>query len=174
MYFRYKQTVKEENISGSFTPLDRLRSRTQNNYRFNAAYKVSNSFSLQSRVEFNVVQNENSSNDNGYVLFQDLSYQPLSKPYSFSLRYGLFDTDSYDSRIYAFERDIPGVYAIPSYYYRGSRFYALARYNFVRGVSFWIRYGRTYYSNQKDVGSGLDIIDANHKSDLKVQLKLNF
>lgn len=174
MYFRYKQTVKEENVPGSVTPLDRLRNRTQNNYRFNAAYKVTQAFSLQSRVEFNVVQTEGIANDNGYVLFQDVTYHPMSKPYSFSLRYGLFDTDSYDSRIYAFERDIPGVYAIPSYYYRGSRFYIMTRYNIMRGISFWIRYGRTLYSNQKTVGSGLDEIDDNHKSDLKVQLKFSF
>lgn len=174
MYFRYKQTVKEENIPGGVTALDQLRHRTQNNYRFNATYKISEAFRLQSRVEFNLVQTEGIANDNGYVLFQDVNYHPMSKPYSFSLRYGLFDTDSYESRIYAFENDIPGVYAIPSYYYRGSRFYLMMRYNIMRGISFWLRYGKTLYSNQKTVGSGLDEINENHKSDLKVQLKFSF
>ena len=174
LYFRYKQTVKQENIPGGITQIDRLRERAQNNYRFNANYKVSASVTLQSRVEFNVVQLEGSANDNGYVLLQDVSYHPLSKPYSFSLRYGLFDTDTYDSRIYTFEAEMPGVSLIPAYYYRGSRFYILARYNIMHGVSFWVRYGRYYYSNQKTVGSSLDEINSNHKSELQMQLKFSF
>ena len=174
LYFRYKQTVKEENVSGSTTALDQLRSHKQNNYRFNASYKVSQTVQLQSRVEFNVVQTENLPNDDGYILFQDVVYKPLGFPCTFTVRYGLFDTDSYESRIYTYENELPGVFAIPAYYYRGSRYYLMMRYNIMRGVSFWIRYGRTAYSNQKTVGSGLDEINDNHKSDLKVQVKVSF
>lgn len=173
-YFRYRKTVKQENISGDIAPIDQLRERKQNNYRFNIVYKFSNTIRMQSRVEFDIVKMKNIANSDGYVLFQDINYSPLTFPFSFSLRYGLFDTDNYDSRIYAFENDIPGVYAIPSYYYRGSRFYIMARYDITKGISFWIRYGRSLYANQKTVGSGLDEIDANHKSDLKMQLRFTF
>ena len=44
--------------------------------------------------------------ETGYLIYQDVVYKPKSSPFSFSFRYGLFDTDSYNSRIYAYENDI--------------------------------------------------------------------
>jgi hypothetical protein len=172
IYIRFKQQDKQENLNGN--PIDALSTSRQRNLRLNASYKISPSFSMQSRVEFNYIKKETLPLDNGTVFFQDIKYNRLGSPVSIALRYATFDTDDYDTRIYAFENDIPGVFSIPSYYYKGKRAYIMFRYKLMRGIDVWARYGVTVYDNIDVIGSGLDEINGNHKSDLKLQLRLEF
>ena len=172
-YIRFKEQQKQENQASPIN-IDELVLAKQRNIRFNAAFKISPSISIQSRVEFNDRKTDNNPSVNGVVFFQDIQYNKLGSPVSLSLRYVNFDTDNYDTRIYAYENDIPGVFSIPSYYYKGRRFYFLLKYHFTKGIDFWVRYGTTYYDNRDEVGSGYDVISKNHKSDLKIQLKLGF
>jgi hypothetical protein len=173
LYIRFKQTDKEENFKG-LSAIDELASTRQRNIRFNASYKISPSFTLQSRVELNLYKVTGSPVSNGTVLFQDVQYNRLGSPVTAALRYAAFDTDNYDTRIYAFENDIPGVFSIPSYYDKGRRMYLMLRYKVTRDIDFWVRYGTTIYDNVETVGSGLDEISSNHKSDIKVQLRVDF
>ncbi len=172
-YVRFRQQDKEQNFKGEST-IDELVNARQRNIRFNGAYKISPSFTLQSRAELNLRKEGNASTTNGTVFFQDIQYNKLGSPFALSLRYAVFDTDNYDNRIYAFENDIPGVFSIPSYYYKGRRAYLMLRYKAGRGVNFWARYGTTIYDNDDTVGSGLDQISSNHKSDLKLQVRIDF
>ena len=164
---------KQENQPGQ-SLLDNLVFARQRNFRINASVKVSSSITLQSRIELNNRRVENVAVANGVVFFQDIQYNKLGSPFSVSIRYVNFDTDDYDTRIYAYENDIPGVFSIPSYYYQGRRFYALVKFHFSKGIDFWLRYGTTIYDHLNEVGSGYDVINKNHKSDLKLQLKLEF
>ena len=172
-YIRYKEQQKQEN-QNSEKRIDNLVVAKQNNLRVNASYKISPSFTLQSRIEFNIRKTENIPVENGVVLFQDIQYNKLGSPFAISLRYVNFDTETYDTRIYAYESDIPGIFSIPSYYYQGRRFYILAKYHFAKGIDFWLRYGTTVYDHLTTVGSGYDEIDGNRKSDLKMQLRVAF
>jgi hypothetical protein len=173
IYLRFRQQEKEENLKLE-SRIDELVKARQRNIRINATYKISSSFSFQSRLELNLRKVEGSAIQNGTVLFQDLQYNKLGSPVTASLRYAVFDTDNYDTRIYAFENEIPGVFSIPSYYYQGRRMYLLLRYKVTRNIDFWVRYGTTIYDNVETVGSSLDEISSNHKSDLKMQLKWEF
>ena len=172
-YLRYKEQQKQENQASS-SKIDGLVVARQRNIRINAACKISSSISIQSRLEFNSRKIDHISTANGVVFFQDIQYNKLGSPVSFSIRYVNFDTDNYDTRIYAYENDIPGVFSIPSYYYQGRRVYFLVKYHFARGIDFWVRYGTTYYDNKEEVGSGYDVIAKNHKSELKLQLRIGF
>ena len=172
-YIRYKEQQKQENQSGG-NRLDYLVYAQQQNFRVNASIKISPSFVIQSRVELNNRQVENTPAANGVVFFQDIQYNKIGSPFTISLRYVNFDTDNYDTRIYAYENDIPGVFSIPSYYYQGRRLYALVKFHFAKGIDCWFRYGTTVYDHLNEVGSGYDMISKNHKSDLKIQLKLEF
>ena len=172
-YIRYREQQKQEN-QNSEKRIDNLVVAKQSNLRVNASYKISPSFTLQSRIEFNTRKTENTPTEIGVVLFQDLQYNKLGSPITISIRYVSFDTETYDTRIYAYENDIPGIFSIPSYYYSGRRFYLLAKYHFMKGIDFWVRYGTTAYDHLNTVGSGYDEIDGNRKSDLKMQLRVAF
>ncbi len=173
LYFRGRKTQKQQNTSVE-TPVDYLINRTQDNYRFNVSYKISRSVTLKSRVEAVKVTYDDNTTQNGFIIYQDVIFKPLSFPLSGSVRYGIFDTDSYDSRLYTYENDILYSYSIPFFYNRGFRYYVTLRYKISRLADVWVRYAQTTYSNQNTFGSGLDEIRGNKRSEIKVQLRLLF
>ena len=112
-----------EDIDG-IDPLVRV---AQTNYRVNATYKVSDAVSLRTRVETVDFQRGSSPLEHGFLIYQDIVHRPLSSPLELTLRFALFETDSYNARLYAYENDLIGVFSIPPYYGRGMRWYAMAR-----------------------------------------------
>jgi len=173
-YVRVKQQNKPENFPGTDVLINGLQDVIQTNYRFNIKFKISKAFTLDNRIEYVTLQKESTGTQKGYMIYQDINYKPMKSKVSVSLRYVLFDTDSYDTRIYSYENDVLYAYSIPSYYYRGSRYYILVHYSIVRGVDFWFRVGRTAYDNQSTVSSDLDLIDGPHKTEVKAQIRFQF
>ncbi|MDA7580656.1 hypothetical protein N8758_04435 [Crocinitomicaceae bacterium] len=105
---------------------------------------------------------------------QDILYRPKSSPINLALRYALFDTESYNSRIYSFENNALYVFSVPANYYQGSRAYVLFRLKFLRRFDLWIKYGVRIFSNRQSLGTGPEKIDGNRKTDLTVQLRMKF
>jgi hypothetical protein len=174
LYLRIKETLKQQNVSGNTTPLDYLIDTRQNNWRFNATYKASASFSFKSRIEWVRYKIENGAPDEGYALMQDVNYNPMGFPLSFNFRYALFDTKSYDSRIYTYENDIPGTFSIPAYFYKGQRVYLMLNYHITKGLDIWARIGQTVYSGLDVISSGLDEINGSKKTDVRLQVRWEF
>ncbi len=175
MYVRIRAKNKEENTAIDLSEgIDYLVNEQQTNYRYNFSYQISPSFKIKSRVELVNYDKEESPFETGYVLYQDIIYKALSSPFSFSLRYGIFDTDSYNSRIYAYENDVLYAFSIPAYYNRGTRTYLTVKYNIKRGIDIWLRYGLFYYDNVDVISSGLEEIQGNHKQEIKAQIRFKF
>lgn len=174
MYLKYKEKSKQQNTNESIIPIDYLTSVTQRNIRWNMNYKISSFFTFGNRIEISSYQKENTSQSTGYLIFQDIAYKVKQMPLSFSMRYVLFDIDSYDARIYAYENGISYIYSIPSYYDRGNGTYISTHYRIKQGIDFWLYYGQTVYTNRKNVGSGLNEIQGNTKSEVKAQMKFVF
>ncbi|NOG57205.1 MAG: hypothetical protein HND54_05675 [Bacteroidetes bacterium] len=173
-YFRYRQRTRGRNTDEETVGLNELVTETLRNYRFHFSYKVTKSIHIKSRVEFSKYKLGNNSDEHGFLIYQDLNYKQLSFPVSFSIRYAIFETDSYNSRIYAYENDVLYAFSIPAFSGRGSRFYAVAKYHIRRGVDLWLRYSQTYYADRFVIGSGKDQINGNLKSEIKAQLRLKF
>jgi hypothetical protein len=173
-YFRIKQQTKPENISGDEFFISQLQDVKQTNYRYSIRYPVSNSVTLTNRVEYVTLTKGDNAPAKGFMVYQDVNYKPLKSRFSFSARYVLFQTDNYDTRIYAYENDVLYSYSIPSYYYKGQRFYINVKYRIIRGIDVWLRYARTVYDGQKTISSGLDEIDTNHKTEVKAQVRFQF
>jgi hypothetical protein len=174
IYFRVRQRDRPYN---SDEPEDRIRTVVdvrQTNYRLNASYKVSKSISLRTRVESMDYERGSSPLEHGFMIYQDIVHRPLSSPVELTLRFALFETDSYDARIYAYENDLVGVFSIPPYYGRGVRWYAMVRATPTRRVDIWLRYGAWIYRDQTVISSGLQEIPGNIRSDIKVQARWRF
>ena len=60
------------------------------------------------------------------------------------------------------------------YYNKGSRAYLTARYQFKKSFDIWLRYGIWVYNNRDSVLSGLNTIQGNQKSDIKILLRYLF
>jgi hypothetical protein len=174
MYIRFREKDKEKNHNLP-DAIDYPAPTRQLNYRYNISYKITDGVKLQNRVELIQYKNEDGNWENGYLGYQDITYRKLGSKVSVTLRYALFDTKAYDSRIYAYESDIPGSYSIPSYYYKGTRAYLMVNYDITRKIEFWVRIAQTYYSNKNIISEGsLTEIRGSAKTEVKGQLRVRF
>jgi len=90
----------------------------------------------------------------------------------------LFQTESFDARVYTYENDVMYANSIPFFSGKGSRFFALVNYEVNRNVELWVRYAQTYFTNPNvfiltNSGS-LDTVIGNKKSEIKVQVRISF
>ncbi|MEZ4889911.1 MAG: hypothetical protein R2779_04900 [Crocinitomicaceae bacterium] len=117
----FSPTLASKNSRNSDGTIIGIEDVYQRNYRLNVTYKVSEDFTLKSRVEYVTINRPNNKPEDGILFTQDVVYNPKKLPFEIALRYAMFDTDSYDSRIYSFEANALYVYSIPAYCARKSR-----------------------------------------------------
>jgi hypothetical protein len=95
-------------------------------------------------------------------------------PFAINGRIQYFETDGFDSRLYAFENDVLYSYSIPQFMGKGLRYYTNASWDVNKKMTVWARWSQTIYSNQNSISSGLDRIEGNKRSEIKLQLLYNF
>ena len=142
---------------------------TKNAVRFNINYQIGKDFHCSNKAEYAHYSNGDGSDEQGYFLCQDIVYNPEYKPYSLSFRYALFDAKDYNTRIYAYERDVLYSFSVPALYGKGMRIYLLGKVKLFNALTLYARIGRTIYSDRDEIGSGLTLIEGNHKTDLNVE-----
>ena len=169
MYVRYKSENKEETLAES----SNISSKRKDNFRFHISYKEGENWTFSNRVESSTIL-LNNEKENGYMFYQDIKYKPLFGKITFSSRYILFNTSTYDSRIYAYESDVLYGYSIPSYYGKGSKIYLVAKCNIIQNLDFWLRIAQTTYSDREVLKSGWDEIEGNKMTEIKLQIRYKF
>ncbi len=174
IYLRVRKRIKEKSNSSSTEAIDEMVGTFQTNYRFNVIYSVSKSVRLRSRIDV-VEYKIGDKTSKGFMIFQDVNYNPNMSKLSFSLRYGIFNADDYYSRIYTYENNVPYAYLIPSFYNKGTRAYITIDYSVNKHLEFWFRVANTWYANVDKISEGsLSEIDNNHRTDLTLQMRYKF
>ena len=171
MYVRVKNEEKLENKI-TYSGVDDLSYQNLLKLRYHISYRINEQLSLKNRVETAAFKEENESTDYGYMIYQDIFYDFKKIPLSLNMRFAIFDTDSYNSRIYAYESDILYAFSIPAYYSKGTRTYFNLKYSLGNNIDLWLRYSQTYYSDKDVISSGLTQINGNTKSEVKIQLRI--
>jgi hypothetical protein len=174
-YIRYKKSNTMENSINDDESMNYIIAAIRHNYRFNISYSIMPSVKLKNRIEYVSYQTDESKSTQGYMMYQDIHFHKPTKPLSLILRYALFQTDNYDTRIYAYENDVAGYYSIPSYAYRGTRFYIIVNYALNRHIELWLRYSQTFYDDRNIISEGsLNQIEGNQKSEVRAQITCKF
>jgi hypothetical protein len=128
---------------------------------------------MRSRVELLWYDAKGNASENGFLFFNDFIYKPLLKPYSANVRLQYFETDGYNSRLYAYENDVLYSFSIPVFYDKGYRYYVNVNYDLSNKIAFWLRWAQTIYPDKKIIGSSLDQINSNRKTEGKFQILIN-
>lgn len=173
-YIRFKSETKMLNQTIDFAYFDIPKPVQKQSLRFNFSYNPTKEIRLQTRVEGVKYEHLPLEPKFGYLLFQDIKWSSTEKSYDFSIRYALFNTDSYDTRIYAYESDVLYKFSIPGYYYQGQRYYILFHWDVTRRIDFWFRFSQTVYFDREIIASGQDEISGNKKSEITVQMRFKF
>ena len=169
IYSRYRNETKQSNQSDNLTVTNFLATIPKQSWRTQVMFKLNSSVALRNRVELLWFDKKGKNNENGFLTFFDIIYKPMLNPISGVVRLQYFETGGYNSRIYAYENDVLYSYSIPSFSDKGFRYYATFNFDLTRKISIWLRWAQTIYNNKKMVGSGLDEIQGNRRSELKLQ-----
>ncbi|GIV38909.1 MAG: hypothetical protein KatS3mg033_0709 [Thermonema sp.] len=171
MYAQYREENKEENVPDNDTAMDFLGARIRRNYWLVVRYAAEKYIGLQSRLQFSSFT-QNQKTTRGLALAQDinLSY----KQWELATRFVVFDTDDYQNRQYMYERNVLYTFSLPAYQDQGYRYFVMLRYNVTRQLHLWIRYAQTRYLNTDTIGSGLEEIRGNRRSELRLQVRYRF
>ena len=110
----------------------------------------------------------------GFLIYADIIYKPVMKPFSANLRLQYFETDSYNSRLYAYENDVLYSFSIPVFYDKGYRYYLNLNYDLTKKLTAWVRIAQTINPDRSSIGSGLDEIAGNRKTEVKLQVMYRF
>jgi hypothetical protein len=108
--------------------------------------------------------------ENGFLIYLEGTYKQGFN-FTANLRLQYFETDGYNSRLYAYERDVLYSYSIPVFFDKGFRYYINLNYDLGKRFSFWVKWAQTLYKDKESIGSGLDIINDSKRSDIKLQVR---
>lgn len=170
IYTRYKAEAKAINYNPTLQTLSPVVAQPRQNWRTHLSYKLNPTFTLRSRVEVVWFDKKGPEPEQGFLMYADILYKPMMKRFSGNCRLQYFETDGYNSRLYAFENDVLFSYSIPVFYDKGYRAYVNGNFDLTKKITLWARYARFIYPHRATVGSGLDLINGNHKSEVKFQM----
>lgn len=171
-YFRFRQKTKQINTSIESTGINPLMDYRKSSFRVHLGYAATPAITLANRMEYAISGNETGYRATGYLFFQDVSVALDQMPVRLFFRYAMFDTDTYDERIYAYENDVLYAFSVPAYYYKGSKTAFMLRYALQEKITLWFRVSHLFFNNRDQIGSGLELIDGNQKTEIKIQIQI--
>lgn len=164
-------------------------------FRIHFSTNIDRQLSLKTRLEGSRFREADRADQFGWLLYQDLSWK-YGYRWKITARYAVFNIDSYDARIYAYENDILGFFSIPPYNGRGTRWYAILNGKLGHGWEFWARIAQTHLTDACSYealepaqaglpagnefvevctfGTGLEGIEADTRTEVKLQLRWKF
>jgi hypothetical protein len=132
-------------------------------FKITSRYSVTDYLFLGTRMDYNIV---NPTGSRGFMISQEINYNFRQTPVSLWVRYCLFNTDSWASRIYSYENDLLYSFSIPALAGDGSRSYIMVRWKIGRFAELRVKYGNT--STVTNGNSYLNI------DEIKMQFRLWF
>ena len=174
IYSRFHAESKAINANAELLILSPVIQQPKKNWRTQINYKITSSITLRNRTELLWFDKKGMAAEQGFLIYFDFIYNPMLKPWSGSLRVQYFESEGYNSRLYAYENDVLYSFSIPVFYDKGYRYYININYDINKKISLWIKWAQTLYMNKTLIGSGLDEINGNTKSEIKLQLMYKF
>jgi len=172
MYIRYRNKMKQQNYSDEI--LDYVGNIKKHNIRYHLEYSISNTLTLKNRIELLYLKIESKAPGKAILFYQDIIFTPVNRAVSIVFRYAIYDTESYETRIYAYENDVLYSFSVPGYYDEGYRYYILFKAAIFKNLTLWTRFARTKYINMESIGSGASLIEGNVKSEIKLLMRYKF
>lgn len=174
VYTRFRNESKPVNQPDNNSATNFLVAKPKQGWRTQAGVRISNVVTIRNRAELLWYDKRGTNKETGFLGFTDIIYKPALSPFTGLLRLQYFETDGYNSRLYAYENDALYSYSIPVFSDKGFRYYVLVSLDMGKKLSLWFRWAQTIYPDKEKIGSGPDTIDLNRKTEIKLQGRLVF
>jgi hypothetical protein len=180
MYTRYKVESKLQNIAGAVSATNPVAFIPKQDWRTAISIHLNKEMEIRNRVEILWYDRKASDHEQGFLSLIDFFYKPNAKAFEGNIRLQYFETGGYNSRVYVYENDVLYNFSIPSYYDKGFRYYLNISCNLKKmlrirlsnkmNAEVQLRWAQAIYSDKDVVGTGLDQVQGNKKSEIKSQL----
>ncbi len=171
-FFRYRYKTKQENGVLLNKYLPSIFDYSRHDLRFFISWEISDLITMKNRVDYVLFKGQDNAHEIGYLAYQDVLFRPVVFPLQLTLRYSIFNTDGFNSRIYTYENDVLYAFSVPSYFDNGQRWYLMAKLKISNSLTMWLKYSKTTYFNKINIGTGNEEIDGNSRSEIKAQLRV--
>ncbi|MDH7604707.1 MAG: helix-hairpin-helix domain-containing protein [Melioribacter sp.] len=164
---RIKYKYQNKEIESNLNEVKSLINSITNNLRLEILFNSSQKLKLKTRLE--LISLSQLEKENGYLISEDINYS-LHKNLYFYGRIIFFRTNSYNSRLYAYENDLPGIMSVPVLYGEGMRWFILIKYKTKFGIDFSFKYSELYKPDERTLGSSYNQIDGNLDNRISFQI----
>lgn len=172
--------IRSETKDDTFTEINErgveeefIGEQRRSSIRTQIEYQLSRSVRLRSRIELVESQGANEAKERGMLLYQDIRLQATNK-LQIDARVTIFDTDSFNSRVFQFENDLLYVLSNTALSGQGQRSYVVLNYEPTDFLEIWLKYSLSVFENENFVSSGLNEIEGNKNSDFGIQARIKF
>ncbi len=173
IYSRYRFELSEQSPNNDYASTSGLESFEKQNIRLHIQYQFTDAVRFKNRIEYTQVSSPEG-RDDGWLMYQDISYSFSEIALKLYARYAIFDTNNWNSRVYAYENDVLYAFSVPAMYSKGSRTYFMLKYSLGRNIDAWARISKTTYTDKNEIGSGLSVINGNTKTEVKLMVRMRF
>jgi len=135
----------------------------------NFDYNLEAPVNFRTRLQWN--QTRNSGRHQGMLMYQDITYN-WSK-IGLTGRFLLFDADKL-ARLYTYEKDVLFSFNTQSFAGEGLRYYLMIKIKPIHNLTLRGKWSQSIYFDRAVIGSGAEMINYPHKTQLTFQLKLDF
>lgn len=167
-YIRYKNKKKDKKYDSGTVNINS--SEQYKKIRLHFQCRPAKILTIKTRLEHAAFHMNDK--EYGWMAFQDIQLSLRKIPLNISARLAWFDTESYNTRIYAYENDLLYTFAIPAYFDEGFRTYLNLKYKLSKKIEIWMKVANTTINNAESTGSGYNEIAGNKKSEVKFQMRL--
>lgn len=163
IYGRYRKTSKPLGRETAENPLREIFSATLQTARIDLSYQPDRRLRLRSRIDYSGFAVPWQGTASGFSVFQGVRWTPGVFRFDFRLTY--FNTDNYDTRIYAYESSLLSGASLAFFYDQGVKTYLGVRWKPGETIDIGLRGGLIHYLDREYIGPGPDI---------RMQLRLRF
>ncbi len=173
VYLQYRRKGRTVDQSGDTPSVSDQIPTYRQQLRMQWQYDVNRIMSFRTRLEWTNADAGKGQED-GYLLAQDFLYKPIGSRLSGTMRFALFHSDGYASRMYMYENDLLYAFSLRPYYHHGQRFYINLRYKPWNPLTLEARYEIYRLFNQDTIGSGAEEIQGPVRTGVKMQVRYLF
>ncbi len=174
IYTRYHAESKAINVNAGQLTTSPVVQQPKKNWRTQISYKINPAITIRNRTEIVWFDKKGPAAEQGFLTYVDFLYKPMLKTFSGGIRLQYFETNGYNSRLYAYENDVLYSFSIPVFYDKGLRYYINVNYDVNKKIALWLKWAQTLYKDKTLIGSGLDEIKGATKSEIKLQVQYKF
>jgi hypothetical protein len=162
---RYRMRIRQRDDSEK----QRLQNQPEHRLRLRSTITLSPQWSLQSQADAVCTWADNLW-QRGIMLGQHATWR--WRCLTMDGHIGWFHTDSYDARLYQYERSVQYDFLFPAYYGHGLRHSLMLQAAVGQRLTAIIKYGTTNYFDRSTIGSGLQQISHSSMTDILLQLRV--